>query len=33
MVGIYHGNKIDKLGNMIWPQFHTKVLYIVTGNG
>ena len=28
MVGTYHGNKINKLGKMIWPQFATKVLQI-----
>ena len=25
MVGTYYGNKIDKLGKIIWPQFPTKV--------
>ena len=29
MVGAYHGNKIDKLGEMIWPQFPTKELQIL----
>ena len=29
MVGAYHGNKIDKLGKMIWPQCPTKVLQIL----
>ena len=28
MVGTYHGNRIDKLGKMIWPQYYTKVLQI-----
>ena len=31
MVGTYHGNKIDKLGKIIWPQFPTKVLQIWLG--
>ena len=31
MVGTYHGNKIDKLGKMIWPQFSTKVLQVWLG--
>ena len=33
MVGTYHGNKIDKLANMIWTQFPTEVLEIMTGIG
>ena len=31
MVGTYQGNKIDKLGKMIWPQFSIKVLQIWVG--
>ena len=30
MAGTYHGNKIDKLGKMIWPQSRTEVLQIMT---
>ena len=30
MIGTYHGNKIDKVGKMIWPQFPTEVLQIMT---
>ena len=33
MVGTYRGNKIDKLANMIWNQFPTEVLEIMTGIG
>ena len=33
MIGIYHGNKIDKQGHMIWPQLPTKLLQIMTGIG
>ena len=33
MVGTYHGNKIDKLGKMIGPQFRTEVLQIMTRIG
>ena len=29
----YHGNKIDKLGKMIWSQFPTKVLTNTTEIG
>ena len=28
MLGTYHGNKLNKLGKMIWLQFPTKVLQI-----
>ena len=31
MVGRYHGNKLNKLGKMIWLQFPTKVLQIWLG--
>ena len=31
MVVRYHENKIDRLGKMIWPQFPTEVLQIMTG--
>ena len=33
MVGTYRGNRIDELGKMIWPQFSTKVLQVMTGIG
>ena len=33
MVGTYHGNTIDELGKMIWPQFSTKILQIMIGIG
>ena len=31
--GTYHGNKIDKLAKVMWPQFPTEVLQIMTGIG
>ena len=33
MVATYHGNKIDRLGKMIWSQFSSEVLKIMTGIG
>ena len=33
MIGIYHRNKIDKQGNMIWLQFPAEVLQIMTDIG
>ena len=33
MAVTYHGNEIDRLGNMIWPQFPTEVLQIMTWIG
>ena len=33
MARTYRGNKIDKLANMIWIQFPTEVLEIMTGIG
>ena len=33
MVGKYSGNKIYRLGKMIWPQFPTEILKIMTEIG
>ena len=33
MAGTFHGNKFDKLGNMMWAQFSTEVLQRMTGIG